>query len=54
MKKIEANVQPFILRKVEEALRAIHIHGMTVLDARGFGKEKDKYYPHSIDLPPEN
>ena len=48
MKKIEAYVQPFMLRKVEEALRAIHIHGMTVIDARGFGKEKDEHYPHSV------
>ncbi len=47
MKKIEAYVQPFMLRKVEEALRAIHIHGMTVIDVRGFGKEKDEHYPHS-------
>ena len=47
MKKIEAYVQPYMLRKVEEALRAIHIHGMTVIDARGFGKEKDEHYPHS-------
>jgi nitrogen regulatory protein P-II 1 len=47
MKKIEAYIQPFMLRKVEEALRAIHIHGMTVIDARGFGKEKDGQYPHN-------
>lgn len=46
MKKIEAYVQPFMLRKVEEALRAIHIHGMTVIDAKGFGREKDESYPH--------
>lgn len=46
MKKIEAYVQPFMLRKVEEALRLIHIHGMTVIDARGFGREKDESYPH--------
>ena len=46
MKKIEAYVQPFMLRKVEEALRSIHIHGMTVIDAKGFGREKDESYPH--------
>ena len=46
MKKIEAYIQPFMLRKVEEALRAIHIHGMTVVDAKGFGREKDESYPH--------
>lgn len=48
MKKIEAYVQPFMLRKVEDALRSIHIHGMTVIDVRGFGKEKDEHYPHSV------
>lgn len=46
MRKIEAYVQPFMLRKIEEALRAIHIHGMTVVDAKGFGREKDESYPH--------
>lgn len=46
MKKIEAYIQPFMLRKAEEALRSIHIHGMTVIDAKGFGREKDESYPH--------
>ena len=30
MKKIEAYLQTFMLNKVEDALRAIHIHGMSV------------------------
>jgi nitrogen regulatory protein P-II 1 len=46
MKKIEAYIQPFMLRKVEAALRAIHIHGMSVIEAKGFGREKDESYPH--------
>ncbi len=46
MKKIEAYIQPFMLRKVEEVLRKIHIHGMSVMDAKGFGREKDESYPH--------
>ncbi len=46
MKKIEAYIQPFMLQKVTDTLHIIHIHGMTVLDARGFGKEKDESYPH--------
>ena len=46
MKKIEAYIQPFMLHKVVDALRAIHIHGMSVIEARGFGKEKDESYPH--------
>ncbi|HAZ10603.1 MAG TPA: P-II family nitrogen regulator [Candidatus Omnitrophica bacterium] len=46
MKKIEAYIQPFMLQKVTDALHEIHIHGMSVLDARGFGQEKDESYPH--------
>ncbi len=46
MKKIEAYIQPFMLGKIEAALRADHLHGMTVLEARGFGKEKDESYAH--------
>ncbi len=46
MKKIEAYIQPFMLRKVEESLRGIHIHGMSVIEAKGFGREKDESYPH--------
>ncbi|MBP7055700.1 MAG: P-II family nitrogen regulator [Candidatus Omnitrophica bacterium] len=46
MKKIEAYIQPFMLHKAKEALRLIHIHGMTVIDAKGFGREKDESYPH--------
>jgi nitrogen regulatory protein P-II 1 len=46
MKKIEAYIQPFMLSKTEAGLRANHIHGMTVIDARGFGREKDESYPH--------
>ena len=58
MKKIEAYIQPFMLRKVEEALRKIHIHGMSVMDAKGFGREKDESYPHhaqdyAVDFTPK-
>lgn len=48
MKKIEAYIQPFMLRKVEESLRAIHIHGMSVIEAKGFGREKDESFPHHV------
>ncbi len=48
MKKIEAYIQPFMLRKVTDALRVIHIHGMSIIEAKGFGKEKDESYPHHI------
>lgn len=46
MKKIEAYIQPFMLNKVTDALHAIHIHGMSVIEAKGFGKEKDESHPH--------
>ena len=48
MKKIEAYIQPFMLHKVVDALRVIHIHGMSVIEAKGFGKEKDESYPHHV------
>jgi nitrogen regulatory protein PII len=46
MKKIEAYIQPFMLIKVTDALRDIHVHGMSVIDAKGFGREKDESHPH--------
>ena len=48
MKKIEAYIQPFMLRKVTDRLHEIHVHGMTVIEAKGFGKEKDESYPHHV------
>jgi nitrogen regulatory protein PII len=47
MKKITAYIQPFMLQKVTDALHRIHVHGMSVCDIRGCGKEKDDKYPHS-------
>ena len=46
MKEIRAYIQPFMLRKVTDALHRIHIHGMSVSEIKGFGKEKDEAYPH--------
>ncbi|MEL7486833.1 MAG: P-II family nitrogen regulator [Pseudomonadota bacterium] len=40
MKKIEAIVKPFKLDDVKEALQDIGLQGMTVIDARGFGRQK--------------
>ena len=40
MKKIEAIVKPFKLDEVKEALEGIGIQGMTVSDARGFGRQR--------------
>ncbi len=40
MKKIEAIIKPFKLDGVKEALQAIGLQGMTVLEAKGFGRQK--------------
>jgi nitrogen regulatory protein P-II 1 len=40
MKKIEAIIKPFKLEEVKEALTEIGIHGMTVSEVKGFGKQK--------------
>jgi nitrogen regulatory protein P-II 1 len=40
MKKIEAIIKPFKLNDVKEALNEIGIHGMTVIEVKGFGRQK--------------
>lgn len=40
MKIVVAVVKPFKLDEVKEALEAIGISGLTVTDARGFGRQK--------------
>ncbi len=40
MKKIEAIIKPFKLDDVKEALQALGLQGMTVIEARGFGRQK--------------
>ena len=40
MKKIEAVVKPFKLDEVKEALHEIGLQGMTVTEAKGFGRQK--------------
>jgi nitrogen regulatory protein P-II 1 len=40
MKKIEAIVKPFKLQEVKEALNEIGIQGMTVIEVKGFGRQK--------------
>ncbi|MGH0036804.1 MAG: P-II family nitrogen regulator [Myxococcota bacterium] len=40
MKMIRAIVKPFQLEKVREALQAVGVEGLTVLEARGFGRQK--------------
>lgn len=40
MKKIEAIIKPFKLDDVKEALQEVGLQGMTVTEARGFGRQK--------------
>lgn len=40
MKLIEAIIKPFKLDEVKDALIEIGIQGMTVLEAKGFGRQK--------------
>ena len=40
MKKIEAVIKPFKLDEVKEALNDVGIQGITVLEAKGFGRQK--------------
>jgi nitrogen regulatory protein P-II 1 len=49
MKAIVAYVQPFMLEKVTDALRAKKIHGVTVIQCQGFGRRTDGANPHYED-----
>ena len=40
MKKIEAIIKPFKLEEVKDALAEVGIDGMTVLEVKGFGRQK--------------
>jgi nitrogen regulatory protein P-II 1 len=40
MKKIEAIIKPFKLDEVKEALQDLGVQGMTVLEAKGYGRQK--------------
>ncbi len=40
MKKIEAIIKPFKLDEVKEALHEVGIKGITVTEAKGFGRQK--------------
>ncbi len=40
MKKIEAIIKPFKLDEVKEALQDVGIQGITVTEAKGFGRQK--------------
>jgi len=40
MKKIEAIIKPFKLDEVKDALQEANLQGITVLEAKGFGRQK--------------
>jgi nitrogen regulatory protein P-II 1 len=40
MKKIEAIIKPFKLDEVKEALQEIGVQGLSVIEAKGFGRQK--------------
>ena len=40
MKKVEAIIKPFKLDEVKEALHEVGLQGITVIEAKGFGRQK--------------
>lgn len=40
MKKIEAIIKPFKLEDVKDALSGVGVEGMTVVEVKGFGRQK--------------
>jgi len=40
MKKIEAIIKPFKLGEVRDALTRVGVHGMTVTEVKGYGRQK--------------
>ena len=41
MKLIKSIIKPFKLEDVKDALSEIGVEGMTVLEAKGFGRQRD-------------
>ncbi len=40
MKKIEAIIKPFKLDEVKEALQEVNVQGLSVIEVKGFGRQK--------------
>ena len=40
MKKIEAIIKPFKLDEVKDALQGVGLQGITITEAKGFGRQK--------------
>lgn len=59
MKKVEAIIKPFKVDEVKDALHEIGIVGMTILEVRGFGRQKGhkelfRGSEYVVDLLPKN
>ncbi len=59
MKVVIAIVKPFKLEEVKEALLAVGVHGMTVSEVQGFGRQRGhtevyRGKEYSIDFVPKN
>jgi nitrogen regulatory protein P-II 1 len=52
MKKIEAIIKPFKLDEVKEALQEVGLQGITVTEAKGFGRHKG-HTEHVVDFLPK-
>jgi len=42
MRKIEAIIKPFKLDEVKEALQEVGVQGITVIEVKGFGRQKGR------------
>ncbi|MBF0170689.1 MAG: P-II family nitrogen regulator [Nitrospinae bacterium] len=40
MKKIEAIIKPFKLDEVKDRLNEVEVHGLTITEVKGFGRQK--------------
>ena len=59
MKKIEAIIKPFKLEEVKDALRDLGVTGMTVIEVKGFGRQKGhteiyRGSEYTVDFLPKN
>jgi nitrogen regulatory protein P-II 1 len=58
MKKIEAIIQPFKLDEVKAALHSLGVEGLTILEVRGYGRQKGhtevyRGQEYTVDLLPK-
>lgn len=58
MKKVEAIIRPFKLDEVKDALDRVDVHGMTVIEVKGYGRSGGRamIYPgaeYTVDFVPK-